>query len=79
MTYEFLILIAVRDADIGPASLIDNLEREVLDIGLECKVIELATDETLSIENTTKKLRSRQSPKWNDKQKKKDITYCEGS
>ena|SRR5438445_9069861 len=61
MTYEFLILAAVRNADIGLASLVNDLEREVLKIELEFRVIKLATDETLSIEDTNKKLDQRQS------------------
>lgn len=62
MTYEFLILAAVRNAEIGLASLANDLEWEVLNIRSEFGVIELATDETLSIEDTNKKLDKRQSP-----------------
>jgi len=61
MTYKFLILTAVRNADMGLASLVNDFEREVLYIELEFRVIELATDETLSIEDTNRKLDQRQS------------------
>jgi len=53
MTYEFLVLTAVRNADVGLSCLIDEPEREVPHIGLDFSVIELAADETLSIENTS--------------------------
>ena len=49
MTYELLILGAVRDADRGLASLIDDLEREVLDIGLDFNVVGPAPDEHLAL------------------------------
>ena len=39
------------DLDVGLASLVDNLEGEVLDIGLNLSIAELATDETLSVED----------------------------
>jgi len=55
MTYELLVLTAVRNADVGFSCLIDDLEREVLDIGLDFNIVELAPDETLSIENTSGK------------------------
>ena len=49
MTYKFLILTMVRKAIIGLASLIEDLESNNR-LG---RVIELATDETLSIEDTS--------------------------
>jgi len=52
MTYEFLVLAVVRNMDIGPSFIIDDLEREVLHIRLDFIVEELAPKETLSIENT---------------------------
>jgi len=55
MAYEFLVLTTVRNADVGLSSLIDDLEREVLHIGLDFSVFELAPDKTLSIENTSGK------------------------
>ena len=55
MAYEFLVLTTVRNADVGLSSLIDDPEREVLHIGLDVRVVELAPDETLSIENTSEK------------------------
>jgi len=51
-TYEFLVLAAVVYADVWFASLVKNLEREVLDIGLNFIVIEFATNESLCIEDT---------------------------
>ena len=50
-SYEFLGLATVLDLDVGLASLVDNLEGEVLDIGLNLSIAELATDETLSVED----------------------------
>jgi len=55
MTYKLLVLTTVRNADVRLSSLIDDLEREVLDIGLDFSVAELAPDKTLSIENTSRK------------------------
>ena len=55
MTYELLVLTAVRNADVGFSCLIDDLEREMLHIGLDVRVVELAPDETFSIENTSGK------------------------
>ena len=52
ITYEFLVLTVVRNTDIGLSYLIDDLEREVLHIRLDFRIVELAPDETLSIENT---------------------------
>ena len=50
-TYEFLLLTAVCYADVGLAALVEDSEGEVLDVGLNLSVGELATDETLGIEN----------------------------
>ena len=55
MAYEFLVLTTVKNADVGLSSLIDDPEREVLHIGLDVRVVELAPDETLSIENASEK------------------------
>ena len=52
---EFLVLTAVVDANVRFARLVDDLEREVLDIGLHFTIVEFATDESLSVEHTAKK------------------------
>jgi len=52
MTYEFLSLASVLDADIGLATLVEDSEGEVLHIGLDLRVLELAADETLGVEDT---------------------------
>ena len=49
--YEFLILTAVRDANVGLARLVEDGEGEVLDIGLDLCVRKFATDETLRVED----------------------------
>ena len=46
MTYEILGSATVLGLDVGLASLVDNLEGEVLSIGLNLSIAELATDET---------------------------------
>ena len=50
-TYEFLVLATVLNPDVRLASLIEDLEGEVLDIGLDFCVGELSTNETLGIEH----------------------------
>lgn len=54
MTYEFLLLAAVLNADVGLATFAEDGEGEVLEIGLNLSIVELATDETLSIENAAR-------------------------
>ena len=49
---ELLGLVTVLDLDVGLASLIDALKREVLEVGLNLGVGELAANETLGIEDT---------------------------
>lgn len=44
-------LATVLDLDVGLATLVDDLEREVLHIGLHLSVRELAADETLGVED----------------------------
>ena len=50
-TYELLVLATVLHPDVGLAGLVEDGEGEVLDIGLNLGVAELATDETLRIED----------------------------
>jgi hypothetical protein len=56
-TYKFLILAAVLDTNIRLPGLIEDLEREVLDIGLHLDIIEFAADETLGVEYTKIEIR----------------------
>jgi hypothetical protein len=49
-TYELLGLAAVLDLNVGLAALVDDLEGEMLHVGLNLSVIELASNETLRIE-----------------------------
>lgn len=51
-TYEFLGLASVFNRNIGLSSLVQHLEGEMLDIGLHFNIVELATNETLGIEDT---------------------------
>jgi hypothetical protein len=53
-THEFLVLAAVLDLDVWLATLIDDPEGELLDIGLYFRIGEFATDETLRIEDAEK-------------------------
>lgn len=48
---ELLLLALELDLDDGLAALLDNLEGEVLHVGLDLGVVELASNETLSIED----------------------------
>ena len=50
-THEFLGFASVLDSNIGFSSLVGHLEGEVLDIGLHFDIVELATNETLGIED----------------------------
>jgi hypothetical protein len=49
---KFLGLATVFDDDNGLTALVDDFEGEVLDIRLDLSVVEFATDETLSIEDS---------------------------
>jgi len=51
-TYEFLLLASVLDTNIRLPGLVEDLEREVLDVILHFEVIKLAADETLGVEDT---------------------------
>ena len=51
MTYEILGSATVLGLDVGFASLVDNLEGAVLSIGMNLSIAELATNETLSVED----------------------------
>ena len=50
-THEFLVLSTVVYSDVWLASFIEDLEGEVLDIGLNLSVTELASNETLRVED----------------------------
>ena len=49
--YEFFRLPAVGDLDVRLATLVRNSEEEVLDVGLDFSITELATDEALRVED----------------------------
>ena len=51
MTYEFPELATVLDLDVGLPTLAGDLERPVLHVALDLGVIELATNETLGVED----------------------------
>ena len=51
MTYEFPELAAVLDLDVGLPTLAGDLEGPVLHVALDLGVIELATNETLGVED----------------------------
>jgi len=51
-THEFLLLASVLNTNIGLPGLVEDLEREVLDVILHFEVIKLAADETLGVEDT---------------------------
>jgi hypothetical protein len=40
------------DTDVGLSSLVEDRERELLNIGLHLRIIEFATDKTLGVEDT---------------------------
>ena len=50
-TYELLVLPTVLYTDVGLATLVEDGEGEVLDIGLNLGVAELASNETLRVED----------------------------
>ena len=50
-TYEFLLLTTVLHTDVGLGALVEDGEGEVLDVALHLGVGELATDETLGVED----------------------------
>jgi hypothetical protein len=51
-TYEIFLLATILDLDVRFASLVEDLEGEVLNIGLHFGIVELSADETLCIEDT---------------------------
>jgi hypothetical protein len=51
-THEFLLLVTVLDTDVRLPGLVDNLEREVLEVGLDLLIVKFAADETLCVEDT---------------------------
>lgn len=51
-THEFLVLATVLDTDVRLPALVENLEREVLEVGLDLLIVIFAADETLRIEDT---------------------------
>jgi hypothetical protein len=52
VTYEFFFLATVFNTDVGFTTLAEDLEGEVLEVGLNFGIIELATNKTFCIENT---------------------------
>ena len=50
-TYEFLVLAAILDPNVWFATLVNDCEWEVFDIGLHFSIGEFAANETLGIEN----------------------------
>ena len=51
VAHEFLLLATVLHTDVGLGALVEDGEGEVLDVGLDLRIRELATDETLSVED----------------------------
>jgi len=51
-THEFLLLALVLNMNIGLPSLVEDLEREALDVILHFEVIKLAANEMLGVEDT---------------------------
>ena len=51
-THEFLLLATVLHTDVRLPGLVENLEGEVLEVGLNLLIIKFAADETLRIEDT---------------------------
>ncbi len=52
-THKFFVLTAVLNTDVGLCGLVKDLEREVLEIRLHFGIIELATDKTFRVEDTS--------------------------
>ena len=50
MTYKFLILTLILNLDVRLPSLANDLEREVLNIGLNLSIGEFASNQTLCVE-----------------------------
>ena len=50
-THELLVLATVLHPDVGLAGLVEDGEGEVLDVGLHLRIRELATNETLGVED----------------------------
>ena len=50
-THELLVLATVLHPDVGLAGLVEDGEGEVLDVGLHLRIRELATHETLGVED----------------------------
>ena len=53
-TYEFLVLTTVVHRDVRLAGLVGDLEREMLEIRLDLRIGELATDEPFGVEYARK-------------------------
>jgi hypothetical protein len=51
-THEFLLLATVLDTHVRLPGLVENLEGEVLEIGLDLLIIVFAADETLRVKHT---------------------------
>jgi hypothetical protein len=49
LTHKFLLLATILDTDVRPPSPVENLEGEVLDVGLHLGIIEFAADETFCV------------------------------
>lgn len=54
-THKFLLLSTVLNLNVGFATLAEDLEGEMLHIGLNFGIVEFTTDETFGIENTMEK------------------------
>ncbi len=51
-THEFLLLTTVLDTDVRLPGLVENLEGELLEVGLDLLIIKFAADETLRVKDT---------------------------
>ena len=51
-TYKFFLLTTMFNTDMGLATLVKHLEWEILEIGLDYCVIEVAPNKTFYIKNT---------------------------
>jgi len=56
-THEFLLLATVLDTHIRLPGLVENLEGEVLEVGLDLLIIIFAADETLRVKDTNIEVR----------------------